>query len=44
MMYCLLYKVFGYPFSKEYVAINTVAFVRDLWMIASAPSHIFFRF
>src|SRR4030095_10069620 len=41
MMYCLLYKVFGYPFSKEYGAINTVAFVRDLWMIALKLHPIF---
>jgi len=42
MMYCLLYKVFGYPFLKIYsVLLLTSAFVPDLWMMASKRRPIF---
>jgi hypothetical protein len=44
MMYCLLYKVFGYPFSNAYVAIKTFAFVLDLWMTASMRCSFFVQF
>ena len=42
IMYCLLYKVFGYPSSKAYGGpVHVIVFDLELWLIASMRCTIF---